>query len=167
MLALANILFVLSLLGGLIIVPLGFPGTWLMVIATFLYSLVANFQTGKSDLWVLGIATLLALLAEGVEYGIGIMVGRKFKVADGTVVASLVGGILGAIIGVPMALIGSLLGLFLGVFAGAFAYEMYKHRDWKKSLNASFGAFFSKVIALFIKTMVAFTMVIYLLVKTF
>lgn len=167
MLALANILFVLFLLGGLILVPLGFPGTWLMVVAAFLYSLVTDFRAGHTDFWVVATTITLAVLAEGVEYGIGLMAGRKFKVSDQTVFASLIGGVLGAIIGLPVALIGSLLGLFLGVFLGAFIYEMYLHKDWQKASKASLGAFFSRVIALFIKTMVAFVMVIYLFVRAF
>ena len=50
--SLGLVIYVLLLLAALLLVPLGFPGTWLMVVVSFVYSLIADFQTGKSDFWV-------------------------------------------------------------------------------------------------------------------
>ncbi|MBI2339456.1 MAG: DUF456 domain-containing protein [Deltaproteobacteria bacterium] len=160
-------IYVLLLLTALLLVPLGFPGTWLLVVISFVFSLVADFQAGKSDFWVLFTVGALAIIGEALEFGIGVFGGKKMNVSNRTIVASLIGGIVGAIIGVPVLLIGSLIGLFLGVFLGAFASEMLEKRDWRKAFQGALACFFSRITAMFVKTGIGFAMVVYLLVKTF
>lgn len=160
------ILFVLALLLGLALVPLGFPGTWLVVATAFVYSLARDFQPGKPDFWVLLIVIVLALLGEAVEYGIGVIGSKKLNVSSGAIIASIAGGFVGAIIGVPVFLVGALLGLFLGAFLGAFLYEIIETKKIKPALWAATATFFSRVTAMFVKTFVALVMVIYLLTKS-
>ncbi|MDO8520316.1 MAG: DUF456 domain-containing protein [Deltaproteobacteria bacterium] len=160
------ILFALGLLIGLVLVPLGLPGTWLIVSIAFLYSLFRDFQMGRNDFWVLLVVIFLALLAELLELGIGVIGSRKLKVSNGAIIASIAGGIIGAIIGVPVLLIGGLIGLFIGVFAGAFIYEWVASKDWRRALQGALATFFCRITSLFVKTFVAFMMVIYLLTKT-
>ena len=161
------IIYVLLLLAALLLVPLGFPGTWLMVVASFVYSLVTDFQTGKSDFWVLFIVVVLAVVGEVLEFGIGVWGGKKMSVSNRTIVSSLIGGILGAFIGLPVLLIGSLVGFCLGVFLGAFISEILEKKDWRKAFQGALACFFSRVTAMFVKTGIGFAIVVYLLVKTF
>lgn len=163
----AHTFYILSLLTGLVLVPLGFPGTWLIVLTAIVYSLAADFSALSSDWVVVLIAGGVALVGELLELGIGIIASRRFHVSNGAIVASIAGGILGAMIGVPVFLVGSLIGLFLGVFLGALAYELCVQRDFRLALKSALGAFFSRVTALFVKTVMALGMVVYLLVKTF
>ncbi|MBI4412299.1 MAG: DUF456 domain-containing protein [Deltaproteobacteria bacterium] len=165
--SLGLVIYVLLLLAALLLVPLGFPGTWLMVVVSFVYSLIADFQTGKSDFGILFVVILLAVVGEVLEFGIGVWGGKKMSVSNRTIVASLIGGVLGAFIGVPVLLIGSILGLFAGVFAGAFLSEILEKRDWRKGLQGALACFFSRITAMFVKTGIGFVMVVYLLVKTF
>lgn len=160
------VLFILGLLTGLVLVPLGLPGTWLIVGLSVVYSLFRDFQAGRNDFWVLLVVILLAGIAELLELGIGIIGARKFKVSSGAIVFSIIGGVIGAAIGVPMMMIGGLLGLFIGVFAGAFAFEMLQSKDYRLALQGALATFFCRITALFVKTFVAFMMVIYLLTKT-
>lgn len=160
------ILFILGLLIGLVLVPLGLPGTWLIVVISFIYSLFRDFQAGRNDFWVLFVVILLAVIAELLELGIGIIGSRKFKVSNGAIVFSIIGGIVGAAIGVPVMMIGGLIGLFIGVFAGAFAFEMFQTKDYRLAFKGAVATFFCRITALFVKTFVAFMMVIYLLTKT-
>ena len=160
------VLFVLLLLIGLVLVPLGLPGTWLVVAISFLYSLFQDFQAGRNDFWVLSVVILLAVVAELLEFGIGVIGGRKLQVSNGAIVSSLIGGIVGAVIGVPVMLVGGLLGLFIGVFAGAFVYEIVASRDWRLALKGAMATFFRRITSLFVKTFIAFMMVVYLLTKT-
>lgn len=165
--ALGVIFYILVLLAGLLIVPLGLPGIWLIVAGALVYSFFGDFDPGRSDFWVLFFTFLLALVGEGIEFYVGVVGSKKMKVKTGAIVSSLIGGILGAIIGVPVALVGSLLGLFAGVFLGAFIYELFVEHDIQKAVQAALVVFFSRVTALFIKTVVAFGMVVYLLMKLF
>ncbi len=160
------ILYIIVLLGGLIIVPLGFPGTWLMVIASFVFSLLGDFQSGRSDFWVLFLVVLMAVIGEVIEYMVGIMGSKKFQVTGGAIVCSIIGGLIGAFIGIPVVVIGSLLGLLVGTFLGAWLYEIILNRDIKKSFQMALAVFFSRVMALFVKTTIAFAMVVFILIKS-
>lgn len=167
MFVIAHIFYILSLLTGLVLVPLGFPGTWLIVLSALVYSLASDFNSHSSDWVVVLIAGGLALMGELLEFGIGVVGSKKLNVSNGAILASIVGGILGAVIGVPVFLLGPLIGLLIGVFAGALAYEWYVQKDVRLALKSALGAFFSRVTALFVKTVLALGMVVYLLVKTF
>ncbi|MDO8643400.1 MAG: DUF456 family protein [bacterium] len=54
----------------------------------------------------------------------------------------------------------------IGVFAGAFIYEMAVSRDAGIAFKGAVSTFFCRITSLFVKTFVAFMMVIYLLTKT-
>lgn len=164
---LGHILFIVLLLIGLILVPLGFPGGWLIVALSFVYSLVDDFSPGKNDFWVLFVVILLAVMGELMEFGISIVTSKKWQVSNSAIIASLVGGFVGALIGAPIAFVGSLIGLLLGAFFGAFIYEIVATRDLKISLKTSIATFFSRVTALFVKTVITLAMIIYLLIETF
>jgi len=165
--AIGHIVYVLLLLIGLLLVPLGLPGTWLMVVVAFVYSMLTDFQTGQNDIWVLVVIVALAILAELFEFGIGVIGSKKLKVSNKAIISSLIGGFIGAILGFPIILIGSLIGLLIGVFVGAFIYEIFEQKNFIKALTTSMACFFSRVTAMFVKTAIAFAIVVYLLMKTF
>ena len=160
------IVFVLLLVIGICLVPLGLPGTWLIVLDAVLYSIVRNYQ-GTNDWKVILIVIFLALAGEGVEFAAGIFGAKQQKVPTGAVVASMVGGILGAIIGVPIFLIGAVLGLLLGTFLGALAYSLLTHPRVEEAFRFAVATLFSRVVSLFAKTTVAVVMSVYLLFKVF
>lgn len=165
--AIGYIVYVLLLLIGLLLVPLGLPGAWLMVVVAFVYSLLTDFQAGQNDLWVLVVVVILALIGELLEFGIGVLGSKKLKVSNRAIIFSLIGGFIGAVVGFPIILIGSLIGLFVGAFLGAFIYEIFEQKNLAKALKSSIACFFSRVTAMFFKTGIAFAIVVYLLMKTF
>jgi uncharacterized protein YqgC (DUF456 family) len=162
-----KIVLVLLILAGIVLVPLGLPGTWIIVGGAVLYSFFYNFSPTSSDLWVIAILIILAVIGEVLEFLVGTLGGKKLEVSTGAIVASFVGGILGAIIGVPVFLIGSLLGLLLGVFLGALIYELIVTKDMGLALRAAIAVFFSRLVASFMKTCIAVVMGIYLGFKIF
>jgi len=164
---LPKILLIAVILAGVVIVPLGLPGTWLIVGAAFLYSLFLDFTPGSSDVWVIVILIVLALIGEILEFLVGTLGGKKLDVSTGAIIASFVGGILGAIIGVPVFLIGALLGLLLGVFLGALIYELVVTKNVGIALKAAVAVFFSRLVASFMKTCIAVGMGVYLVFKLF
>jgi uncharacterized protein YqgC (DUF456 family) len=159
------VLFILLLIVGVAIVPIGLPGTWLIVLDAFFYSLIRDFDT--KDWKVLLVVGTLALLGEAIEFLSGILGAKSQKVPNGAIIASMIGGIVGAIIGVPVFLIGAVLGLLLGTFIGALLYSLITHPHAGEAIRFAFVILFSRVISIFAKTSVAVTMVIYLLFKVF
>src|SRR5205809_952374 len=90
---LATVLLALCLLAGLVLVPLGLPGLWVMVAGVAGYGWLTDFRS-------VGVTTIALVLG-----------------------LALVGGIVGAVVGVPVPIIGSVIAGFVGSFAGAALFE--------------------------------------------
>lgn len=150
---------------GIALVPLSLPGTWIIWILAFIYSLLWNFSHAVSDFRVLAFLLLLALFGEGLEFLVSFWGGKKLQVSNGALWSSIVGGFIGAFIGVPVFLIGSLLGLLLGTFLGAFLYEYFQTKVLSSALLSALAVFFSRLVASFMKTSLAVIMWIYLYYK--
>lgn len=160
-------ILLLLVLVGIVLVLFGLPGTWIIVGGAFLYSIFFSFSSVSSDFWVVFILIVLALLGEIFEFLVSIVGGKMLQVSTGALLSSIIGGILGAMIGVPVFLIGSFLGLLLGAFLGAFVYELLVTRKFGTALNAATGVFFSRVVAIFVKTSIAIGMGVYIGFKMF
>lgn len=155
-------------LTGIILVPLGLPGVWLIVAASLTYSYYYDFVPGSSDYWVNAMLFILALLAEILEFLVGNLGGKLMtEISTGAIISSIVGGLIGAIVGVPVFLIGSFLGLLLGAFLGALIYEFIVARDFAIALKSATAVFFSRMVASFLKTCIALGMATYLSYKLF
>jgi uncharacterized protein len=161
-----QVLLCLFLLAGVVMVPFTLPGTWVIVLAALLYSLVKDYHI-VGDWKVLLVLIIMAVAGEVVEFVTGALGAKKADVPTGAVVCSMIGGILGAVIGVPVFLIGALLGLLIGTFLGAFIYQLIKDGQVRVALKDSFVVLTSRVIAIFAKTAIAVGMAIYLLWMTF
>lgn len=157
----------LFILAGIVLVPLGLPGTWVIVASAFLYSVFFDFSPPQGDLWVIVVLVVLALLGEVLEFLVGTLGGKKLNVSTGAIIASIVGGLVGAIVGVPVFLVGSLLGLLLGAFLGALLYEWFITKDFRLALGSAMAVFFSRMVASFVKTCIAIGMGVYLAFKVF
>ena len=114
-------LLYLVLLLALIIVPLGFPGNWIMFAAASVFALVSDLNPDGSEWTALIIIAAMAGVGELIELGVRIVGGKLAKVSNGAIIAAIIGGLLGVFIGVPIFLIGSLLGLLVGVLWGPFS----------------------------------------------
>lgn len=165
---LPKILVCMMTLAGIIMVPLGLPGLWVIVGTSLLYSYFYQYSSGHSDVWVNVILFFLALLAEILEFLVGTFGGKAMvEVSTGAIISSIVGGLIGAMIGVPIFLIGSFLGLLLGAFLGALIYEWVIHKDFGTALTAAVAVFLSRMVASFLKTCIALAMATYLSWKLF
>lgn len=158
----------LAMLAGILLVPLGLPGVWLIVGASLLYSYFYDYNPGASDVWPNVLLILMGLLAEFLEFLVGSVGGKMVtEVSTGAIVSSIIGGLIGAFVGVPVFLIGSFLGLLLGAFLGAFAYEFLVKKDFSVALKSAVAVFLSRMVASFLKTCIALGMSIYLSFKLF
>jgi uncharacterized protein YqgC (DUF456 family) len=139
---------------SLVLVPLGLPGIWLMLAAGVGHDwLVPEARIG----WpVIGVAALLAVVAEWLEFSLAGRFARKYGGSRRAGWGALIGGVAGAIMGVPVPVIGSMIGAFAGAFAGALVAE-YTHRQATagSATRAATGALIGRVAAAAIKTALA------------
>lgn len=133
---------------GLVLIPLGLPGLWLMVAVLAVATVV-----GPVGWPTLGAMIGLGLLAELSEY----VAVQRFSVRYGgdnwTFAGAIAGGIAGAVVGTPVPVIGSLLGLVLGTFAGAVGVTLYRTRDLDESVRVGRGALLGRAAAAALKTL--------------
>ena len=132
------LLLALCCIAGLVLVPLGLPGLWVMVAGVLGYGALTGFRT-------IGIATLaivlaLALLGELVEWWVGFGLTERYGGSRRSGWGALVGGIVGAMVGVPVPIVGSVIGAFLGAFAGAAVLEYSVTRTPTVAVRAGWGA---------------------------
>src|SRR5881296_4616485 len=135
---LATLLLALCCLAGLVLVPLGLPGLWVMVAGVVGYGWLTDFRS-------VGVATIvavvgLAFLGEIIEAWLGFRFARTFGGSRRSAWGALVGGIVGAVMGVPVPIVGSVIGAFLGSFAGAALFEYSLSRTPDTAVRAGWGA---------------------------
>jgi len=152
------IVYYLTMLLGILLVPLGLPGEFLVVLATGVFILVAGGEV--MGWWVLVVLVLLGILAEVIEFLAG-MVGAKAKGSLWSGVGAVAGGLAGSIIGAPFGLIiGSLAGAFIGTFAGAYLVELYISRHSIQAANVAGTALFARLVGTAVKVAISIIMII-------
>lgn len=155
------LLFLLAMLGGVALVPLGLPGIWLIVGTGLVYGLATDFASISIRLLLL--AAALALVGEILEFGLGAAAARWSGASRWGMGGALLGGIGGAVLLVPVAPpIGSILGAFVGAFLGAVAAEKIRGRPWPGAYRAGMGAFLGSAAARMIKLVLAVSIAVLL-----
>src|SRR5436189_5744225 len=143
--ALPALLLGVSSILGLVLVPLGLPGLWVMVAGVVGYAWFTDFRS-------VGIATIvavvgLAFLGEIIEGWLGFRFARTFGGSRRSAWGALVGGIVGAVMGVPVPIVGSVIGAFVGSFAGAALFEYSLSRTTGTAVRAAWGAVVGRAAA--------------------
>ena len=116
----AVLLMLAAALAGLVLIPFGLPGLWLIVLAIIGYGWLTDFQTMSA--WFLFLVIALALAGELIEAWIGFRFAQRYGGSRRAGWGALVGGLIGAIVGVPLPVLGSVIGGFVGAFVGAAAF---------------------------------------------
>lgn len=115
------LLLALACLAGLALIPIGLPGTWLMIGAALVYDWVVPGMT--FGLWTLGGTLTLALVAEVLEFTVAKRYTERSGGSSRAGWGAMLGGLAGAFAGVPVPVIGSVIGAFAGAFLGALVME--------------------------------------------
>ena len=150
------------LVGSLLLVPLGLPGTWLMLGAAVGY----NALTGTEAIGTLTLvgATLLVIAAEWAEFVLGGRYARKYGGSKRAGWGAILGGIVGAFVGVPVPIVGPVIGALVGSFAGALAFEYTVAGDHRVATRAATGALVGRVAAIALKVAVGCIVIAWVLV---
>lgn len=151
---------------GIVLIPFGIPGTFLIVAAAFVYAWATDFVI--MTIGFVGLLLLLAVLIEVVEFFLGALTAGKYGSSRMGMIGSILGGFFGAIWGVPFfPPIGILIGAFLGAFVGATLFEFVVSKDMKHSIRVGKGAFLGSVAGKLAKIAAAVAMVVMVGIKIF
>jgi uncharacterized protein YqgC (DUF456 family) len=149
--AISLFLLALTLLGGILMVPLGLPGLWVMLAAAIMYWLV--IPAGGVGLVTVLAAGAIVIVAEVLEYAISGRYTRKYGGSSRASWGAILGGLAGAVVGVPVPVVGSLFGAFVGAFVGAFIGEMTMRReDRGEPVRVATGALVGRAVAAAVKS---------------
>lgn len=142
-------LLILCFLGGLVLVPFGLPGLWVMVLALVGYGALTDFRS--VGIATMAIAVGLAFLAEIVEAWVGFRYAKKYGGSRRAGWGALIGGLVGAIVGVPVPIVGSVVGSFVGAFLGAAVFEYSRSARAGGAVGAGWGAILGRTWAIAVK----------------
>ena len=146
-------LLALAQVVGLLLVPLGLPGTWLQVAAIGVFAYATRW--GGTGWTVFGVALALAVVAEVIEFALGGRFARKYGGSRRAGWGAILGGLVGAFVGIPVPIIGSVIGAFIGAFAGAALLELTKNPEMRGAVRVGWGAFLGRLAATVMKAAVA------------
>lgn len=149
----APVVLALCLVVGLLLVPLGLPGLWIMVGGVLLYAGLTEYRS-------VGVATMLVVLGlafvgEIVEWWIGYGMTRRYGGSRRAGWGALIGGIVGAVVGVPVPIIGSVIGAFVGSFGGAALFEYSLSGTAATAVRVGWGALLGRAFAAAAKVAIA------------
>jgi uncharacterized protein len=148
--ALALVILATGMLVGLLLIPLGLPGLWVMVGGILVYGWLTSFRS--LGVALIAIVVGIALLGEIIESWLGFRFAKQYGGSGRSGWGALAGGLVGAVIGVPIPVIGSVIGAFLGSFAGAALFEYSASRHLGVASRAGWGAVVGRAAAAAAKT---------------
>lgn len=150
-----------AVLGGLVMIPLGLPGIWLMLLAGVGHHLLVSPPTVG---WLtLGLLAVIAAGAEWVEFSVAGRYTRQYGGSRRAAWGAILGGLVGAFVGIPVPVIGSVIGAFVGAFAGALIGEYSVERDHGKATRAATGALIGRAVATALKSLAGCVIGVWLL----
>ncbi|MEA1970311.1 MAG: DUF456 domain-containing protein [Thermodesulfobacteriota bacterium] len=151
--------FVVILFVGLFSIIFGLPGTFLILGDVIIYSWITGFE--KIGFKIIIALVFISLLAETIDFLLGIAGARKYGSSKTSVTLSIIGGIIGAILMTPVLLgLGAMIGVFLGGFAGAFLGEYLEQRKLKPAVKAGYGSLIGRIAGILAKGSLAIVMVV-------
>ncbi|MBA3445311.1 MAG: DUF456 domain-containing protein [Gemmatimonadales bacterium] len=153
----AVLLLVAASIIGLLLIPFGLPGLWVILLGIVGYGWLTDFETMSATFLIVIIG--LAILAEAFEAWIGFRFAKRYGGSSRAGWGALVGGLVGAIVGVPVPIIGSVVGGFVGAFVGAAVFEYTRARQSGVAAKAGWGAVLGRAAAAAMKMAVGIAMV--------
>lgn len=141
---------VLAMLVGVLLIPVGLPGLWLVVAVTL--ALAVAGQVG----WTLGLTAVgVAVAAEAAELLVVSRLGRAYGGSRRAFWGAVGGGMLGLFVGMPVPVLGPVVTAFVGTFLGAGAVTLVETRSVSRSARVGWGVVLARTAAVGLKVAVA------------
>ena len=155
------LLLAIVLVAGLVLIPLGLPGLWVIAGAALVFNPLAGSERVSTGT-VIGVF-LLAVAAEVIEFMLAGRFARRYGGSRRAGWGAILGGIVGAIVGVPVPIVGPMLGAFAGSFAGALVAEYTRGTGGAVATRVATGALLGRVAAVAVKSAVGCAMAAWVL----
>lgn len=162
---LALLVLIAFCLAGLVLTPIGLPGTFVILAGAIVYNLIQWAMA--LSLLVLGVLLGIALVGEVLEYVLSVKLASRRGASNPAIWGAVIGGIIGAVVGTPLPVVGSVVGLFVGVFLGAFLVELVLQKDAARAMTSATGAFYGRVGAILTKSLLGVVMIILIFAAVF
>jgi len=141
---------VLVMLIGVVLIPVGLPGLWLIVAVTLGLALAGHLA------WAVVLtAAALAVMAEAAELLVVARFGRAYGGSRRAFWGAVLGGMVGLLVGTPVPLLGPVLAGFVGTFLGAGAVTLMETRSLRHSARVGWGVLLARTAAVALKVAVA------------
>lgn len=143
---LLSIVVLVLMLGCVVLIPVGLPGLWLIVVLT-LGLVLAGSLTWTFGLTVAGVA----LVAEVGELAVLKRFGDAWGGSRRAFWGALIGGMAGLFVGVPVPIVGPMITAFLGTFVGAGIVTFAETLSVGQSTRVGFGVLLARTVAVALK----------------
>lgn len=144
---------------GLVMIPLGLPGTFVIVGSSAAYGALTGWSLMPMSVvfWLLGIA----LFAEAAEFLLGLVGAKREGGSKYSMAGAFFGGLIGAVVGTPLPLIGNVIGAFVGAFVGAGVIELLVTKRPDRAARVGWGALVGRVVSSIFKVSLSIGMIAY------
>jgi uncharacterized protein YqgC (DUF456 family) len=139
----------------IMIIPLGLPGTWLILGVAVGYAALTNEGIGWINIVLIGI---LAIIGEILEFMLAGRYARKYGGSKRAGWGAIIGGMVGAFVGIPVPIVGPMIGAFVGAFIGALLFELAGGTGAGAATKVATGALLGRVMAAAMKVGIGFVM---------
>jgi uncharacterized protein len=140
-------LAIVIMIAALLVVPLGFPGIWIMI-----GILVIGTALDEVAWWTLLFLVQVALAAELVEWVIVKKTSARYGASNKAFWGAIAGGLIGVLIGLPIPVVGALIAGLLGTFVGAAIVAWWETRRLRTASRVAWGAVVGRAFAAAFKT---------------
>jgi uncharacterized protein YqgC (DUF456 family) len=152
------VILILAFVVGLVLIPFGLPGLWLMVVALVGYAALGRFELVG---WpTLAAVVVLGVVAEAAEAWLGFRFAKKYGGSNRAGWGAFLGGLVGAVVGTPLPVIGNIVGAFVGAFVGAVVLQHSPGTEIKETLGAGWGAVLGRASGAAIKIAIGFAIAV-------
>jgi uncharacterized protein YqgC (DUF456 family) len=152
-------IFIFVLCAGIFSIIFGIPGTIIILIDAIMYAFVTGFE--KIGIKIILALVAITILAEGLDFVLGISGAARLGITKRIVFISALGGLAGAMVLTPALFgLGAVLGIFLGGFACVLMFELLHQSRLKPALRSGYGALLWRVAGTLAKGSCALVMII-------
>ena len=152
-------IFILILFAGIFSIAFGAPGTIIILTDVIMYAVITGFE--RIGILLILLLIIISLLAESLDFALGMKGAAHFGITKRGIVASFIGGIIGATVMTPVLFgFGTVIGIFLGGFAGFLIVELIRQAKLKPAFRADYGIILKRVTGTLVKGFCALIMIV-------
>ncbi len=142
---------IIILVIGLISIPLGLPGLWIMIGVAAVGAIA-----GEISLVSLLACVILAVAAELIEFFLVRKLTAQYGGSRKAFWGALAGGFVGVLVGAPIPIIGSIIAGMFGAFAGAAMVTYVETKQLNSAHRVGWGAVLGRMLTAVAKTAAGF-----------